>query len=107
MRRIYYYLLQAYDPEFAKLFKIVADFEDDMPRDEASQAGFARMLAALAHEHQMLPFNRHAIGRIIEFSARDAADAERLSLHMQRLIDLMHEAEPQGQIPPGQNRRGQ
>ncbi len=91
--RIYYYLLQAYDPEFAKLFKIVADFEDDMPRDEASQAGFARMLAALAHEHQMLPFNRHAIGRIIEFSARDAADAERLSLHMQRLIDLMHEAE--------------
>ena len=93
--RIYYYLLQAYDPEFAKLFKIVADFEDDMPRDDAGQTGFARMLVALVQEHQMLPFNRHAIGRIIEFAARDASDAERLSLHMQRLTDLMHEAEHQ------------
>lgn len=93
--RIYYYLLQAYDPDFDKLFKVAADFEDDMARDHTSQVGFAHLIAAIAHEHQLLPFHRNAVGRIIEFAARDAADSEKLSLHMQRLTDLMHEAEHQ------------
>ena len=91
--RIYYYLLQAYDPEFAKLFKVAADFEDDIARNDASQLGYANLVAALAHEQKLLPFERQAVARLIEAGARDAGDASRLSLHMQRLSDLLQEAE--------------
>ncbi|MBS1169639.1 MAG: hypothetical protein H6R01_557 [Burkholderiaceae bacterium] len=91
--RIYYYLLQAYDPEFAKLFKVAADFEDDIVRNDDSQLGYANLVATLAQEHELLPFGRDAVARIVEAGAREVGDAGRLSLHMQRLTDLLHEAE--------------
>ncbi|MEA5096994.1 MAG: ATP-binding protein [Burkholderiaceae bacterium] len=91
--RIYYYLLQAYDPEFAKLFKVAADFEDDIVRTDESQLGYVNLVATLVQQHRLLPFERDAVARIVEFSARDADDAGRLSLHLQRLSDLLREAE--------------
>ena len=91
--RIYYYLLQLYDPDFGKLFKIAADFEDDVARNENSQQDYARLVAGMVRDRQLLPFGREAIARVIEQGARDAGDAERLSLHMQRLSDLLHEAD--------------
>ncbi|RJX31781.1 MAG: ATP-binding protein [Oxalobacter sp.] len=91
--RMYYYLLQMYDPDFAKLFKVAADFEDDVTRNNNTQLEYAKLVAELANEHKLLPFDRGAVARIIEHSARDVGDAERLSLHMQGLSNLMHEAE--------------
>lgn len=91
--REYYYLLQAYDPDFAKLFKVAADFEDDMVRNHGSQQDFARLIATMVREQKLLPFERDAVARIIEFCARDAGDAERLSLNLLRLGDLLSEAE--------------
>ncbi|MEO6352410.1 MAG: ATP-binding protein [Burkholderiaceae bacterium] len=91
--REYYYLLQAYDPDFAKLFKVAADFEDDTVRNPGSQQDFARLIATMVQEQKLLPFERAAVARIIEFSARDAGDAERLSLNLLRLSDLLSEAE--------------
>lgn len=91
--REYYYLLQAYDPDFAKLFKVAADFEDDVVRNQDSQQDFARLIATMVQEQKLLPFERDAVARIIEFCARDAGDAERLSLNLLRLSDLLSEAE--------------
>ncbi len=34
--RLLYYLLKAYDPEFEELFKVGADFENDVARDDAN-----------------------------------------------------------------------
>ena len=99
--RIYYYLLQMYDPDFGKLFKIAADFEDDVVRNNDSQLDYARLIAETAHDHKLLPFDRGAVARIIEYGARDAGDAERISLHMQRLSNLMHEAEYWAQAENG------
>ena len=91
--RIYYYLLQMYDPDFSKLFKVAADFEDDIERSDPVQLDYARMVADVAREHQLLPLERAAVARVIEQAARDAGDAERLSLHMQGLSDLLHAAD--------------
>ncbi len=46
--RMLYYLLSHYDPDFLDLFKVEADFEDDMERDEASYLLYARMIATMA-----------------------------------------------------------
>ena len=88
-----YYLLQAYDPDFAELFKVVADFEDELPRAPASHLDYARVIATLARKEDLLAFECAACARLIEHAAREAEDAERLSSNMQGLLNLMREAD--------------
>lgn len=49
-QRMHYYLLHAYDPEFGALFKMAADFEDDMDRAADADLMYARIVAAMARE---------------------------------------------------------
>jgi len=91
--RALYYLLSAYDPDFSRLFKVAADFAEDLARSPASEADYARLLARLIREEQLRPFERAAIARLLEESARLAGDGERLSLHSSAMVDLLREAE--------------
>jgi predicted ATP-dependent protease len=64
-----------------------------MDRTEDSQQQYARLLATLARKRQLLPFDRHAIARIIDHSARIADDNEKLTTHMRSIGDLMQESD--------------
>ncbi|HTS52879.1 MAG TPA: AAA family ATPase [Burkholderiales bacterium] len=91
--RILYYLLLAFDPEFGELFKIAADFEDDVPRSRETETLLARMIATLARREKLLPFDRGAVARMIEHGARLGPDSAHLSAHLERLVNLLREAE--------------
>jgi lon-related putative ATP-dependent protease len=91
--RILYYLLHEFDPDFPELFKVAADFEDELPRDDDSHLLYARLIGTLVRKEGLLPFERTACERIIEQAAREAEDAERLSSNMQSLVNLMREAD--------------
>ncbi len=91
--RMLYYLLHAYDPDFGELFKVQADFEEQIRRDPESQALYARLIATLASKESLRPFDRGAVARIIEYAARLEEDSERLSTHMRSSADLLHEAD--------------
>jgi len=88
-----YYLLAAQDPDFSELFKVAADFDWQMDRDSDSQLLYARQIATLAHEEELRPFDRKAVARVIERSARMAGDAEKLSARMRGVADLLREAD--------------
>ncbi len=88
-----FYLLTEHDPDFPELFKVAADFDDDMPRSPGSVNQFARLLATLARSNGLLPFDRSAVARLVEESARIAEDANRLSLYTRLLADIMREAD--------------
>ncbi len=91
--RFLYYLLNAYDPDFGRLFKIAADFAEDMPRSAENDLLYARLVASLRADERLLPLGRDAIERLIEQAARRAGDGERLSVHLGNLSDLMREAD--------------
>ncbi len=91
-RQLYYLLSQA-DPEFAELFKVAADFDDQFIRDEETTALFARLIATMVQEEELLPLDRTAVCRMIEFAARETADSERLTARMQGIADLLKEAD--------------
>jgi len=91
--RFLYYLLYHYDPDFRELFKVAADFEETMDRSTDAQHLHARMLAGMARKEKLLPFHREAVARILEHGARQAADAQKLSLRMQDLVDLLRESD--------------
>lgn len=90
--RMLYYLLAAYDPDFPELFKVQADFEDDIARDSESQALYARLIATLARREGLPALERGAVGRVIEHASRLADDAERMTMHARAMADLLHEA---------------
>lgn len=88
-----YYLLSEADPQFDRLFKIAADFEDDMVRDAGTVDGSARLLATLVQEHGLRPLSAAAVARVLEHSVRLADDQQRLSTHVDALADLLRESD--------------
>lgn len=90
--RMLYYLLAEYDTEFAELFKVVADFEDEIPRSDENDFLYARLIGTLARKYNLRHFNRSAVAAIIENSGRRVGDTEKLSSHLEGLADLLREA---------------
>ena len=86
-------LLQEYDPEFAELFRVTADFENEMPRTSDSQALYAKFIASLCQDKKLLPCDRKAVARVIEYSARLAEHQDRLSLHAVDIANLLRESD--------------
>lgn len=91
-RRLYY-LLYAQDPDFAELFKVPADFDSGMPRSPGNDFLYARMIATVVREKNLLPFDRAAVAAIIQQSMRLEADSTKLSTHMRSIADLVAEAD--------------
>jgi lon-related putative ATP-dependent protease len=88
--RLLYYLLSQFDPDFDELFKVAADFEEHVVRDEEHNQLYARLVATLVRREGLRPFDRSAVARVIEEAARLAGDSERLSTHMRSLTELLH-----------------
>ncbi|MDY6943034.1 MAG: ATP-binding protein [Pseudomonadota bacterium] len=91
-RRLYY-LLSAYDPDFADFFKVLVDFNDEIDRDADRDRLYARSLAALAQDKKLRPFSATAIARVIDQSSRLAGDSTKLSAQISAMEDLLEEAE--------------
>ncbi|KLV04101.1 ATP-dependent protease [Photobacterium aquae] len=87
-----YQLLQHYDPEFSELFRVTADFEDEMQRTDESEAQYAKFISSIVNDNNMLHCDRKAIARIIEYSSRQADDQNKLSLHSADIANLLRES---------------
>ncbi|WP_025526048.1 Lon protease family protein, partial [Vibrio parahaemolyticus] len=87
-----YQLLQHYDPEFSELFRVTADFEDEMKRTPESELHYARFISSVVHDNNMLHCDRKAIARIIEYSSRLSGDQSKLSLHSANIANLLRES---------------
>lgn len=91
-RRIHM-LLQHLDPEFGQLFKIHADFEDDLPRNVTNTRALARALAGHAAREDLKPLSAKAVAALLDHAARLAGDSRKLTLELGALADVMREAE--------------
>jgi len=91
--RYLYRLLQIYDPEFQKMFKIKADFDIDMPRNEDTEKDLARFVASfLANEKGLKPFTCEGVGEVIDWASRLADHQERMSTEFNKLTEVIIEA---------------
>jgi lon-related putative ATP-dependent protease len=90
--RLLYYMLWQLDPEFSELFKVTADFEERMERDEENLHLYARLIGTIAAQEGLRPLDPTGVARVIEHSARVVGDSERLSTRLRTLADLLREA---------------
>ncbi|WP_455206494.1 Lon protease family protein [Kaarinaea lacus] len=91
--RLLYYLLNEYDHEFGRLFKVAADFSEDIDRSPDNTMLYARLIASLQRREKIRDLDKSGIARVIEQCARRAEDGEKLSLHMGNLVDLLQESD--------------
>lgn len=87
-----YHLLDQLDPDFPHLFKVLADFDEVIPRDAHSVALYAGVFARIAAEEGMPPFTAAAVAELVEHGARVAAVRDKLTARVGRLADIAREA---------------
>ncbi|MEK7300176.1 MAG: Lon-insertion domain-containing protein, partial [Nitrospirota bacterium] len=87
-----YHLLQAYEEDFAKLFKVKADFDTEVVRSERQDRQYARFITKLCREEGLPHFGADAVAEVIRQGFRFADRHDRLSLRFSLVSDLIREA---------------
>ncbi|MFO0720732.1 MAG: ATP-binding protein [Nitrospira sp.] len=87
-----YHLLQAYEEDFSKLFKVKADFDVEVPHDEHQERQYARFVSRLCREEGLPHFGADAVAEVIRQGFRFADRHDRLSLRFSLVSDLIREA---------------
>jgi lon-related putative ATP-dependent protease len=88
-----YYQLNALDPDFGELFRVAADFDEVMEWNPDNQKLYARLIGNLVREDDLRPFDRCAVARVLEHSARMVEDGERLTTQMREIANLLRESD--------------
>mgnify|MGYP002638813520 CR=1 FL=1 len=86
-----YYALDAEDRDFSHLFKVLADFETTLPRNEEAVANYAGVLARIVKDEKLVTFSSSAIAALAEHGARIAGRNDRLTTRFGRLADIARE----------------
>lgn len=87
-----YYMLDQLDNDFPHLFKVLADFDELIPRTRESVELYARVFRRIAAEEQLPSFSCTAIAELAEHGARVASTNQKLTARVGRLADIAREA---------------
>lgn len=89
--RLYYALFQL-DPEFKKIFKVKAEFDTTMERNEENVKKYAQFMCTLSNKEELLHLDASGIASVVEFSSRLASNQKKLSTEFQEVSDIIREA---------------
>ncbi|HSA97424.1 MAG TPA: Lon protease family protein, partial [Acidobacteriota bacterium] len=87
-----YNLLYFMDEDFKKIFKIKAEFDSEMDKNERSFVDYARFIRKICVEDGLLPLDKEGIGALIEYSTRIAGRQKKLSTRFHIIADVIRES---------------
>lgn len=85
--------IQNHDSKFNKIFKVRADFDDEVERTELTVQLYARFIARVCREEQLLPFTPAGVAAIVEYGEKAIANKRKLSLRFGQVIGVLKEAD--------------
>ena len=85
--------LQNYDPKFNKIFKVRADFDQEVERTPETTQLYAQFIARVCREEKLLPFTRRGVAAIVEFGEKYVSDQNKLSIRFGPLLGVLKEAD--------------
>ena len=89
--RIYYMLYQL-DTDFKNIFKVKAEFDNTMDRDEQNVQEYARFMCTLVNKENLVHLDQSGIAAVVEYSSRLAADQKKMSTQFAEVSDIIREA---------------
>lgn len=87
-----YYTLQDYDDEFDELFRVLVDFDLEIPVTRHALFDFVGKVRAHVKSLGLEGITTNAMCRLVEYSLRMAEHKEKLSAHFAEVIELVNEA---------------
>lgn len=88
-----YHILYQQDEEFQKIFKIKADFDFKMERNNDNIMSYVNFIATRMRREELFPFDKSAVAAIVEYGSRLIEDQNLLSTQFGELKDLTIEAD--------------
>lgn len=93
-----YQLLYHYDEDFRKLFKVRADFDVEMDYNEDNVLRMASFIHTRCEEDGLKVFDKTAVAKIVEFSARIVSHQQKLSTRFNQIVEIIYEADTWAQL---------
>lgn len=80
------------DPDFASIFKVKAEFEEDAPLNPEVVEQVAQFMARVVHREGLSHLTRDAVGAVIEWAVRQSGVGRRVTTELGTLADVLREA---------------
>ena len=87
-----YHTLLSMDADFRKLFKIKVEFEETAPINEENVNKLARFVHTFCEQEGLLPLDKSAMARIVEYASRLAGEKGKLSTRFTDIAQVVGEA---------------
>lgn len=87
-----YYTLLSLDEDFAKLFKVKVEFEEDAPKTDDNVQKLAQFVGNYCKNAEILDLDKEAMAKIVEFASRLADDREKISTKFNEISQIVAEA---------------
>lgn len=87
-----YDILYDRDEEFQKLFKIPAEFDSTMDRNDRSTREYMSFVNMITRDEKLLPFDYSGVAAIVEYGARLSEFRDKLSTRFSLIADVIREA---------------
>ncbi len=87
-----YYLLYYYDDDFKKLFKVKADFDTEMERNEENMLKYVNFISSFVNRENLRHLTKDAVSEVIDYGSRIVEDQNKVTTRFQIIGDLITEA---------------
>mgnify|MGYP004512319095 CR=1 FL=1 len=87
-----YHTLLSMDADFRKLFKIKVEFEETAPINEENVNKLARFVHTFCEQEELLPLDKTAMARVVEYASRIAGEKGKLSTRFTDIAQVVGEA---------------
>ncbi len=87
-----YSLLYFMDPDFKKIFKVKAEFDSETDKDKDVIDKYISFIKKITDEDKLLPFDRGAMAKVIEYATRLAGRQRKVSTRFHILADVIRES---------------
>ncbi len=86
-------MLQSADSKFNKIFKVRADFDYEAPSTDENTYKYARFIARICKQENLLNFTPDGVWAVIEHGSRMVADQQKISLRFGQILGILKEAD--------------
>jgi len=86
-------LLQNYDSKFNKIFRVRADFDNEVNRTDDTIRQYSQFIARVCKEENLLPFTPAGVVSIVEYGEKYASNKSKLSLRFGQIVGVIKEAD--------------
>ena len=87
-----YHMMFEYDEDFAKLFKIKADFDDEMNINEDNINKLCQFIHTFCDREKTLPFDKSGVAKVVEYSSRMVEDQRKMTTKYNSLVEILSES---------------